>query len=300
MSVVEPARGGAPDLPTFIVIGAMKAGTTSLYHYLRNHEQIFMPRVKELDFFAEGANWSRGLDWYRQQFSGAGDAPARGEASTLYTKFPQYEGVPERIAAVVPDVRLIYLVRDPIVRMRSHYQHRVALGAETSSPEVALLENPIYLAYSRYAMQIEQYREFFPQEQLLVVTSEGLRHDRAATIQQVYEFLGVDPTLSPPALETEFYRTAQRRSYPPLIWTARRIVKRHVPQAKRAKEMVDSLKARRTAGGPSDGEGAGPASAEADAVISPVLRKELADLLRDDVARLRTYMPPGFDGWGLA
>jgi hypothetical protein len=300
MSAVEPAWGGALDLPTFIVIGAMKSGTTSLYHYLRNHEQIFMPKVKELDFFAEGANWSRGLDWYRQQFSGAGDALARGEASTLYTKFPQYEGVPERIAAVVPDVRLIYLVRDPIVRMRSHYQHRVALGAETSPPEVALLENPIYLAYSRYAMQIEQYREFFPQEQLLVVTSEALRHHRAATIQQVYEFLGVDPTLSPPALGTEFYKTAQRRSYPPLVWTARRIVKRHVPQAKRAKEMVDSLKARRTAGGPADGEGAGPASAEADAMISPVLRKELADLLRDDVARLRTYMPPGFDGWGLA
>ena len=288
-------RDTAQDLPNFIVIGAMKAGTTSLYHYLRNHEQIFMPKVKELDFFADGANWSRGLDWYRQQFSGAGDAMARGEASTLYTKYPQYDRVPERIAGVVPGVRLIYLVRDPIVRMRSHYQHRVALGAETEPPEVALLENPIYLAYSKYAMQLERYLDHFPREQLLVVTSEGLRHDRAATVRQVYEFLGVDPTLSPPALETEFYKTAQRRSYPPLVWTARRFIKRHVPQAKRAKELVDSVMARRSGAS----SGAAQAAPEADAVISPELRAQLAELLRDDVARLRGYMPSSFDGWGL-
>ena len=290
-SVEAPAR----DLPTFIVIGAMKAGTTSLYHYLRNHEQIFMPKVKELDFFADGANWSRGLEWYRQQFSGVGDELAWGEASTLYTKYPQYDGIPERIAAVVPNVKLIYLVRDPIVRMRSHYQHRVALGAETGPPETALLENPIYLAYSKYAMQLERYLEHFPREQLLVITSESLRNDRAATVRSVYEFLGVDPTLSPPALETEFYTTAQRRSYPPLVWKARRFLKRHVPQAKRAKELVDSMMARRNGAAPPLSTGA-----PADAVISPELRAQLAELLRDDVARLRGYMTPNFDGWGLA
>jgi hypothetical protein len=256
--------------------------------------------VKELDFFAEGANWSRGLDWYRSQFCGAGDALARGEASTLYTKYPQYDGVPERIAGVVPDVRLIYLVRDPIVRMRSHYQHRVALGAETAPPEVALLEKPIYLAYSKYGMQLERYLDHFSREQLLVVTSEGLRHDRAATVRRVYEYLGVDPTLSPPALETEFYTTAQRRSYPPLVWTARKFVKRHVPQAKRAKELVDSLVARRSGPGSGDTAAAQAAATRADTVISPALREQLADLLRDDVGRLRGYLPPGFDGWGLA
>lgn len=284
------------DLPTFIVIGAMKAGTTSLYHYLRNHQQIFMPKVKELDFFADGANWSRGLDWYRQQFSGAGDALARGEASTLYTKYPQYDGVPERIAAVVPDVRLIYLVRDPVTRMRSHYQHRVALGAETAPPEVALLENPIYLNYSKYAMQLEQYHDHFPREQIHVVTSEALRNDRQVAVRKVYEFLQVDPTLSPLALGTEFYQTAQRRSYPPIVWSARRFLKRHVPQAKRAKEVVDSMMARRTGTRGAQGEAQSPP----DTTLSPELRARLADLLRDDVTRLRGYLPPDFDGWGLA
>ncbi|MGY1681897.1 sulfotransferase domain-containing protein [Geodermatophilus sp. SYSU D01176] len=292
----------APDMPTFIVIGAMKAGTTSLYHYLRSHDEIYMPKVKELDYFAAEANWSRGLDWYRQQFAGANGALARGEASTLYTKYPQYQGVPERIAAVVPDARLVYVVRDPVVRMRSHYQHRVALGAETAPPEVALLENPIYLAYSQYAMQLERYFDHFPREQVLVVTSEGLRHDRAAVVRRVYEFLGVDPTQLPPALDSEFYRTAQRRSYPPAVWAARRFLKHHVPQAKRAKEWVDSLTARRGSGGAETGRASSSASGGrlAESVLPPELREQLADLLADDVARLRTYMGPDFDGWGLA
>lgn len=290
-------RRVAQDLPTFIVIGAMKAGTTSLYHYLRGHDQIFMSRIKELDFFVTESNWSRGLSWYRHQFSGAEAALARGEASTLYTKFPEYQGVPERIAGIIPDVQLIYVVRDPVVRLRSHYQHRVMTGAETAPPEVALLENPMYLSCSRYAMQVERYLDHFPREQILIVRNEALRSDRQATVRGVYEFLGVDPTRLPAEVGTEFYQTAQRRNYPPVVWWARRMAKRHAPQAKRAKELVDSLLARRAA---TDPAGAGRASGRPDEVLSPELKARLADLLRDDVARLRTYMPPDFDGWGLA
>ena len=279
-----------PDLPTFIVIGAMKGGTTSLYHYLRGHEQVFMPRVKELDFFAAESNWSRGVDWYRQQFSGAGDARARGEASTLYTKYPQYAGVPERIAGVVPDVRLVYLVRDPLERMRSHYQHRVALGAETAPPEVALLENPVYLDCSRYAMQLERYLDWFPREQLHVVSSEALRDDRTAAVQGVYQFLQVDDTVAPAELEQEFYRTAHRRTHSPALYALRRFVKHRVPQAKRAKELVDSVVSRPRTGEPAAGTPA------AGAVLPPELRERLTDLLADDGARLRALL--GRDpGW---
>jgi hypothetical protein len=292
----RPVARVAVDLPTFIVIGAMKAGTTSLFHYLRGHDQIFMSKIKELDFFVAEGNWSRGLDWYRQQFAGAGDALARGEASTLYTKYPQYDGVPERIARVVPDVRLIYVVRDPLARMRSHYQHRVKTGAETAPPEVALVEDPIYLAYSSYGMQLERYLEHFPREQILVVTSEALRSDRRATVQGVYDFLGVDSSQVPDVIGTEFYRTAERRTYPPAVWWVRQMAKKHVPQAKRAKELVDSVLARRAVeGAERDASG----RVERDEVISAELRARLADLLHDDVARLRAHMPPEFDGWGL-
>lgn len=286
------------DLPTFIVIGAMKAGTTSLFHYLREHDQIFMSRIKELDFFVTEGNWSRGLDWYRHQFTDGGAALARGEASTLYTKYPEYTGVPERIARIVPDVSLVYVVRDPIERMRSHYQHRLMTGAENASPEEALLHNPTYLRCSQYAMQLERYLEHFSRGQILVVTSEGLRRDRAATVRRVNEFLGVDPQRLPRSLDIEFYRTAERRSYPPVVWAARRWAKRHVPQAKRSKELVDSLLTRR-AFGTRGVAGTPDAHAAEDQVISPQLRAKLADQLHDDVARLRSYMPPDFDGWGL-
>src|SRR3972149_2256199 len=146
-----------PLLPNFLVIGAPKAGTTSLYHYLRLHPQVFMPATKELSFFVEQNNWPRGRAWYEEQFSGAVDAAAIGEASPRYTMYPQYAGVPARIADLLPDIRLIYLVRHPIERMRSHYLDHVIYGAEKAPIEKALLDNPLYLNASRYDLQIEQY-----------------------------------------------------------------------------------------------------------------------------------------------
>ena len=289
-------------LPTFLIIGAMKAGTTSLYHYVRQHEQVYMPKVKELDFFVEEMNWPRGISWYQQQFAGAPkSALARGEASTAYTKFPKYAGVPERIAAVVPGVRLIYVVRNPVTRTRSHYQHRVALGAETNPPEVAVLGNSIYTDYSRYSLQIDQYLDYFPPGQLLVITSESLQHDRRSTMSKVYEFLQVCPDFVAPGLNREYYRTADRRSYPPVVWAARQLVKRRVPQAKRVKEMVDFAKSWRMLAGPepTPSPGTSPRSAKQEGCFPVALEEELAGLFRDEVARLRSHLGSDFDGWGL-
>jgi hypothetical protein len=286
-------------LPTFLVIGAMKAGTTSLYHYLKSHDQIFMPHMKELEFFALEANWFRGMSWYRRQFRGSGNAVARGEASPIYTQCPTHKGVPERIAAVLPDVRLVYVVRDPIARMRSHYQHLVMTGVEKSPPEVALLQNPVYLDSSRYAMQLERYLDHFPREQILIVTSDDLKADRLATVQRVYRFLGVDPTHVPEVLATEFYRTEQRSTYSPAVLYARRLAKRHLLQGKIPTGLVDTMLAHRTSGNGSRATAdTSTKSCDQPRVIDSDLRARLADLLRDDVARFRRYLPADFDGWG--
>ena len=192
--MVEP--GG--QLPNFLVIGAMKGGTTSLYHYLRAHPQIYMPPFKAPEFFAGEPHGRRGIDWYRRQFAAAGPGVvAIGEASNVYTKYPRYPGVPQRIAQHIAHVRLVYVVRDPIERIRSHYQTRVAEGTERAAFEVAVFDNPIYLDYSRYSVQIDQYMSCFPREQLLVFTSESLRSERTATVRRVYEFLGVDAGFVP-------------------------------------------------------------------------------------------------------
>ena len=285
-------------LPNFVVIGAMKAGTTSLFHYLQAHPQVFMSPLKEVDFFAEELNWGRGLDWYRRQFDGAGpNSAAIGEASTSYSKYPEFRGVPERIAQCLPDARLIYVVRDPIERIRSHYQHRVLVGAERTPLDVAVLQDDRYVNCSRYAMQIEQYVDLFPREKILLITSEELRALRLPTMRRIFRFLEIDPDFVPDTIDREFYRTEERASYPRYTWWVRRTVKRYLPAGKRVKELIDlvvpaSLGRRRRAQ-------PDPAKTESFTVPQRV-RAQLEDLLRDDVARLRSYMPDGFDGWGIA
>ena len=284
-------------LPNFLVIGAMKAGTTSLFHYLREHPQVFMSPIKELDFFVEGANWKRGMEWYRRQFEDASpDAVAIGEASTAYTKHPLVPGVPERIAQKLPKARLIYVVRDPIERIRSHYEHRVAIGAEKAPFKEAVSANPVYLLSSLYASQVEQYLEYSPLDRLLLIESEDLRRHRSSTMRRVYSFLGVNRDFLPPGLEREYYRTSERVTHVQTSWSIRRTLKRYVPASKRAKELVDEVLPRtfdrilaRTG-----------AAGDSRTALEDEVREDLAGRLREDVGRLRAYMPDGFDGWGIA
>jgi hypothetical protein len=178
-------------LPTFVVIGAMKAGTTTLATHLDGHPEVFMSRPKEPQFFSQ--RWDRGLEWYEQLFEKAGDAVARGEASTTYTKLPMHPEAADRMAAIIPDARLIYLVRDPVDRMRSHWLHRVHEGEETRPIEQALREEPRYTNRSRYAMQVEQYLKRFPRQHLCILQAEDMYADPAQALPNVFRFLGVDP-----------------------------------------------------------------------------------------------------------
>ena len=206
-----PARTGSMPgrLPTFLVIGAMKAGTDSLWQYLRAHPHVHMSGTKELDFFVSELNLRRGEAWYRGQFATTPPhAIAVGEASTSYSKYPFYDGVAERIQERVPGVRIVYLVRDPIERIRSHWQHQVLLRLEQRPLARAVLDDPAYVDFSSYAMQIERYLRWLPPERLLVVASESLRHDRAATMARILRFLGVDEPMPGGALDAEYHATA--------------------------------------------------------------------------------------------
>ena len=281
------------QLPNFLVIGAMKAGTTSLYHYLRGHPRIFMPPVKELDYFAREPGSGHGIDWYRRQFAPApAGSIAIGEASTLYTKHPRFPGVPERIAAQIPDARLIYLVRDPIERIRSHYQHQVALGAERAPLAEAVFRDPIYLDTSRYAMQIDRYLEVFSPEQLLVVISERLRGDREVAVREIFAFLGLDSSPLPTNLDREFYRSAERTTHSPFAWHVRRTLKHRFPALKRAKEFADAPLVRRRGK-------AGTNTSDAF-IVTDEVRDRIGRMLAEDVRRLRDHLGPAFDGWGIA
>jgi hypothetical protein len=271
-------------LPNFLVIGAAKAGTTSLYHYLRGHPQVFMSERKELNFFVENDGWVKGTSWYERQFEGAGDAVAVGEASPNYSKHPAFPGVPERIAKLIPEARLIYLIRHPVERYRSGYLDEIRHGRERGPIEQTLVTNPGYLDASRYAMQIERYLDHFPREQLLVITSEDLKHDRAATMQVVHGFLGVeDITLA--SVTDELNRSEGQRVLRPLAWRVRRL-----PGARAVGRLAPEA-SRRIGTRPLD---------LSRAELSADFEDRLRALLRDDVRRLRNYLGKGFHGWGIA
>jgi hypothetical protein len=276
-------------LPNFLVIGAAKSGTTSLYRYLRGHPDVFMAASKELKFFSSKTRWRLGPGWYARQFEAATDAVAVGEASPSYTRYPQHRGVPERVAQVIPEARLVYLVRHPIERMRSHYLHRVLQGKERAPIDQAVVTDPSYLDTSRYAMQIEQYLEWFTRSQLLVITAEALRSDRLDTLRRVCEFLGVDAGWRPPELEREYNRTGELR---PQLITPRPVV---LAVRLGVRLGLPPRTARRLSYRPSH---AAPVSDQV--AFSEPVRQRLEASLQEDVARLRGYLGPEFDGWGIA
>jgi hypothetical protein len=283
------------QLPDFLVIGAMKGGTTSLYHYLNAHPQVHMSKVKEVDFFTKELSWDRGFDWYIKQFADAPAGAKKGEASTSYTKYPRYSGVAPLIYEYLPDAKLIYVVRDPMERIRSHYQHNVTIGEEPLEIEAAIAKNPVYIDYSRYAMQLDQYLEHFDRNQILVITSEALRNDREATFKRALEFIDVDPNAKVDALEREFYKTEERPAYGPIVGGARRTLKKLFPKSVglwRGRFIPDSVKRR-----------LGKTAAEEERKTSSRLPESSRELitaeLRDDVAKLRGFIDGDFNGWGI-
>jgi hypothetical protein len=215
-------------LPTVIVIGAMKGGTSSLHRYLNAHPEICMSRTKETNFFIRKGDVERDESYYDRQFRGGRWRRVRhyGESSPNYTKWPAVEAVPERMHRLVPQAKLVYVVRDPIERMISHYGHSVAAGRERRPLDEALSPRyrQRYLDPSRYRTQIERFLEYYPLDQMLVVSSEELRQERRATLARVFRFLQVDDSFESPTFATEFHRTHNKfRDSQPTSWGTRLI-----------------------------------------------------------------------------
>ena len=209
----EQSSNGAASsqgaLPNLIVIGAQKCGTSGLHYYLGLHPEVSMSRPKELNFFIEERNWSRGVDWYRRHFDPA--ATIRGESSPNYTAYPQHMGVPERMASLVPDARLIYIVRDPLARIAAHWVHNFSKRREKGDLKATLMHpNTSYLVRSQYHMQLQQFLRYFDREQILVFQQSDLRDDRAAMLRRVFEFVGVDPDFTHPRFEQERHQTSRK------------------------------------------------------------------------------------------
>jgi hypothetical protein len=201
-------------LPTLVVIGAMKCGTTALHGHLDAHPEVAMSAPKELNFFfgpdsVEAApatetwtlgNWHRGTGWYAAHFDPA--CPARGETSPGYTS-PSHPECAARMAAVVPGARLVYAVRDPVRRAVSQYGHHRREGSETRPLAEALLDPASqYLARGRYVERLIPFLETGAFEgRIAVVAQEELEADLRGAMRRLFADLDVDPDAWSPATE---------------------------------------------------------------------------------------------------
>ena len=195
---------GHGALPNLIIIGGLKCGTTSLHHYLNLHPEVAMSRPKELNFFVTELNWPLGRDWYAGHFDPS--APVRGESSPHYTNRPAFAGVSQRMRDLLGEsTRLIYVVRDPIDRMLSHYMHNVGGGYDDRPIEEALADpQSSYVTRSRYFFQLEPYLDAFGSGSIQIVSREELKNARPETMRRAFEFCGVDPNFTSEQFEREW------------------------------------------------------------------------------------------------
>jgi hypothetical protein len=190
---VEPAR----PLPDFVIIGAAKSATSLLANYLKRHPQVFFCPKKEPLFFAYERFYGQGFEPYRQLFAGARSDQLCGEASTDYTRYPQVTGVPERLAAANPRMKLIYIMRHPVDRAYSHYVHRYTKELHHNTPITRdftehVKSDPMCIDGSLYAVQLDQYLKYFPMASILPLATEDFRNDLGGTLARVYQFLGIE------------------------------------------------------------------------------------------------------------
>lgn len=191
-------------LPTFIGIGAPKAGTTWIAACIDEHPQAALSSVKETEFWKFADTETR-LAEYAAHFSGAGKFMARGEFSVRYLNMPD---VPQRIASYLPDVRLIVSLRSPVEQVQSWYWHLRRQGQVRDPQNASRILCPaeaidalptLLLDQCRYHSHLSRWWKFFDREQLLIVFFEDIQHDPDKVVRQVYEHIGVDPTFVPPS-----------------------------------------------------------------------------------------------------
>ncbi len=223
----------------FIVIGAQKSGTTTLFEYLVRHPQLCLPASKEAPFFNGGARY--GGDWtrYLQIELGFADPNSRwGTVTPQYMYGTSGSGrpadvrtTPRRIHERLPDVKLIAILRDPVERARSHHAMALLDGWDTRSFDEAVREllepemlassrrevheNTSYVTFGEYARILSGYLEVFRREQLLVLFTEELDDTPHAMVRRVCEFLDVDPEFVPDNIGKHYHQSG---AAPRLRW----------------------------------------------------------------------------------
>ena len=208
-------------LPTFLICGAHKAGTTALHKFLDQHPDVLMSDPKETDFF--GSHYNKGWEWFASHFENYDGEEAVGEASSMTMASVK---APGRIAERLPDAKLLFLLRNPIERAYSHYHYHLYTGkakTPTSFSEVIRDEENAFrneiIRLGRYDWQIPRFDEHFSRDQMKIILQEDLREEPESVVRDVCRFIGVEPTFAP---STETHNATKNPVLPGLYYWVRR------------------------------------------------------------------------------
>lgn len=293
-------------MPNFLIIGAAKAGTTSLYGYLEQHPQVYMSSIKEPRFFAlEGEKLDfRGpaqsinhtsvttLAEYSQLFEEATAQTAIGEASTVYLSHPK---AAERIKHYIPDVKLIAVLRDPAERAFSSYLHLVRDGYETLSFAEALEAEPVrikenwqplwyYKERGFYYRQLQKYFKLFEPEQIQIYLYEDLAKNGTGVTQDISRFLGINDNFTPDLTRKNVSGIPKNRFLQNLLTRKnplKSILKPLLPESLR-QSIVQNVSQRNLGAKPT---------------LSPQTRQNLIAIYREDILQLQDFIQRDLSSW---
>lgn len=183
--------------PDFYIIGAMKAGTTSLYTLLDSHKQIHFGSSedvysKEPGYFSRDERFQRGPEWYLEIYKEANENQLIGDASTCYSRWPFFKNTVERIFSVTPNAKFIYIIREPVQRTYSHYRHRMLVLDKITTFSEYIDSDEEMMCASDYALQIKQYLKYFKRSQLHFLTLDQLKNHPNESINNICKFLNID------------------------------------------------------------------------------------------------------------
>ena len=181
--------------PDFVIIGAMKAATSTLHDQLAQQRGIAMSEPKEPCFFSDDEVFARGLEWYGMCLTAAAEGDLRGESSTHYAKLPSLPHAAERLHAHRPDARIVYVLRQPIDRLVSHFMHGWSEGWYGDSIAEAVERDASLVDYGRYAMQLRPWLDRFGADRVLLVAYDVLRSRPQEELDRLGRFLGADSPL---------------------------------------------------------------------------------------------------------
>ena len=289
-------------MPNFLIIGAMKSGTTALYYYLEQHPQIYMSPVKEPNFLCIGGQKSSdsqavtNLEAYQRLFKGVSDEKAVGEASHCCLYEPEAVA---RIQQYVPDAKLIAILRNPVDRAYSHFLHMVRSGIEPLSDFAQAIRKEEtgavqarsfqdYLGRGRYYEQLKRYFDAFDRKQVKVYLYEDLNDAPLDTLRDTFRFLGVDDSFVPDvSLRRNVSGHPRYKALDEFLrrpGSTKEVLKVYLPAGLRWRlsEAFDALKTRNLVEPPA---------------VRPEVRQHLVRVYREDIYKLQKMIGRDLSHW---